>query len=347
MRNREGGVTFRLERLCTVAALFALIIGTPNLRADELFKGKTIKLFIGSGAGGGYDLFGRLVSRHIGDYLPGRPSVLPENMPGAGSVVMTNYLYNVTPKDGLSIGIASPSLALIDAVGTPGVRFHVGKLNWIGRISAIRNVLVTWRGSKIKSIRDAQDHVTLISAISATSPLTLLPEVLNATAGTKFKFIQGYADSASTLLAMERGEVDGTTASWATLTTLKSDWLKTNSINVLVQFSLSRSRDLPNAPAATEVTKSPDDKRLMSLFVSGADVGYSIFTSPGVAPEVIASLRDAFDKMIADPIFQRDAKSVGIELDAMSGADVQKLVESTATLPEKIRDRARETSNPQ
>jgi tripartite-type tricarboxylate transporter receptor subunit TctC len=325
----------------------ALALGTLCLTpaiADDFYKGKTIKLYIGSGPGGGYDLFGRLVARHIGGHLPGNPTVTPQNMPGAGSILATNYMYNVAPKDGLSLVIASPSLALIDALQTPGVRFKTEKLNWIGRISPNINVTVTRRGSSVRTVDDARKRETLISAIAATSPLTLLSQVMNATTGTRFKLVRGYADSAATLLAMERGEVEGTTVSWATLKSTRSEWIKTGSVNLLVQYALQRARELKDVPAATETATSPDDKRLLSLFVSGADVGYAIFTAPGVSQDRIEILRAAFIRMTLDPLFKDDGEKWGIDLDPMSGGDLQTMIENTTVFPETVRERAKEVA---
>jgi tripartite-type tricarboxylate transporter receptor subunit TctC len=328
-------------------AATALVLGALCLKpvnADEFYKGKTIKLYIGSGPGGGYDLFGRLVARHIGKHLPGNPTVTPQNMPGAGSILATNYIYNVAAKDGLSLAIGSPSLTLIAALQTPGVRFKTEKLNWIGRISPNINVTVTQRGSPVKTIDDARKQETLIAAISATSPLTLASQVMNGTAGTRFKLVRGYADSAATLLAMERGEVDGTTASWATLKSTKSEWLKTGAVNLLVQYALRRSRELKDVPAATEAATSTDDKRLLSLFVSGADVGYAIFTSPDVPQERIEILRAAFAQMTLDPAFKEDSEKWGIELEPMAGGDLQTMIENTTVFPESVRERAKEVA---
>ncbi|HEY7298221.1 MAG TPA: tripartite tricarboxylate transporter substrate-binding protein [Xanthobacteraceae bacterium] len=324
------------------AALVALDISQAY--ADDFYKGKTIKLYIGSGPGGGYDLFGRLVARHIGEHLAGNPAVTPQNMPGAGSIVVTNYMYNLAPKDGLSLAIASPSLALIDALQTPGVRFKTEKLTWIGRVSPNINVTVTPHGSPVKTIDDARKRETLISAIAATSPLTLLPQVMNATTGTRFKLVRGYADSAAALLAMERGEADGTTVSWATLKATRSQWIKTGEVNILVQYALQRARELKGVPAATEAAISPDDKRLLSLFVSGADVGYAIFTTPGVPADRVEALRAAFTEMTLDPAFKGDSEQFGIDLEPMTGSDLQSMIENTTVFPESVRRRAKEVA---
>jgi tripartite-type tricarboxylate transporter receptor subunit TctC len=333
-------------RIASVLFLLGVLPGScvSLASAEDFYKDKAVKIFIGSGPGGGYDLFGRLVARHIGEHLPGRPAVTPQNMPGAGSVLATNYIYNVAPKDGLALAIASPSLSLIEALQTTGVRFKAEKLNWIGRISPNINVTVTWKSSSVKTILDARNRELLLSAISASSPLTLMSQVMNATAGTKFKLVRGYADSASTLLAMERGEAEGTTVSWATLKATRADFIRNGSVNILVQYALSRTRDLPEVPSAPEIAISDEDKRLLSLVVSAADVGYAIFTSPGVPEARVNILRRAFQEMTRDPAFKSDVEALGIDPDPMFGAELQKTIESTTALPETIRARAREVA---
>jgi tripartite-type tricarboxylate transporter receptor subunit TctC len=322
------------------SAALAAIGLTPAI-ADDFYAGKTIKLYIGSGPGGGYDLFGRLVARHLGEHLPGHPTVTPQNMPGAGSILATNYIYNAAPKDGLSLAIASPALALIDALQAPGVRFKVEKLNWIGRISPNINMTITRASSTVKTIDDARKREVLLSAIAATSPLTLFSQVMNATTGTRFKLVRGYADSAATLLAMERGEVEGTTVSLATLKTTRPEWIRTGAVNILVQYSLERARELKDVPAATEAAVSADDKRLLSLFVSSADVGYAIFTTPGAPDDRVEALRAAFTDMTRDPAFKDDSKKLGIDLAPMTGRDLQAMIKNMTVFPEAVRERAK------
>jgi tripartite-type tricarboxylate transporter receptor subunit TctC len=323
----------------------AFVLSCPTVAtADDAYKGKAIKIYIGSGPGGGYDLFGRLVARHIGAHIPGQPTVTPQNMPGAGSVVATNYIYNVAPKDGTAWGSGSPSLPLIEALETPGVRFKANQLNWLGRISSNINVTFSWHTTGVKTIADATKKEVLIAAISSTSPLTLQPKMMNATAGTKFKMIHGYADSNATLLAMERGEVGGTTASWATLRTQKPDWIRDKKVNILVQYDLKRIKELSDVPSAVETGVTDEDKKLQALYVSGADVGYSIYTAPGVPPAQLATLRKAFSEMLEDPKFIEDLKQLGSDLDPMSGTDLQAMIAETTVFPDSVRARAKAMS---
>ena len=311
--------------------------------ADDFYKGKTIKLYIGSGPGGGYDLFGRLVARHIGKHLPGNPAVTPQNMPGAGSILATNYLFNVAPKDGLSLAIASPSLALIEALQTPGVRFTIEKLNWIGRISPNINVTVTRRGSAVKTVDDARKQETLILHRRDLTPdlgLTGHERHCGHAVQTGPRLCRFRCNSSRHGAWGSRGH-DGLLGD-AEVDKIGVD--QDRAVNLLVQYSLQRSRDLKDVPAATETATSPDDKRLLSLFVSGADVGYAIFTAPGVSPDRIEILRAAFTQMTLDPAFKEDSEKWEIDLEPMAGSDLQTMIESTTVFPESVRERAKEVA---
>ncbi len=306
-----------------------------NAWSDE----KAISIYIGSGAGGGYDLYGRLVSRHIGRHLAGTPIVTAQNMPGAGSVTMTNYIYNVAPRDGTALGIGSPSLPLLEAIGTQGVRFETAKLNWIGRVASITNVTVSWHTSGIQTIDDARTKKTLIGAISPNSPLTQLPKALNSVLKTKFEIVSGYADSNATLLAMERGEVEGSTISWDMLRNQKADWVEKKKVNIIVQYTLERSRDLPNIPTALEAARTPEEKQVISIYVSGADVGYAIFAPPNLKTESVNSLRTAFSSMLKDEKLLVDIKKLNIAFDPTSGDKIQNILVNQAIDYPALRDK--------
>ena len=185
--DRRSTVT--LAGLLAVAAML-----TTAAKADDFYKGKTINLYIGSGPGGGYDQFGRLVARHLGSFIAGQPTVVPHNMPGAGSLSAANFVYNNAPRDGTVLEIGTPSIALVELTRNPGVRFESAKLNWIGRVASLANVTFTWKTSKVKTIEDAMRTQSLIASIADASPLALYPRVMNNTIGTRFKVITGYAD---------------------------------------------------------------------------------------------------------------------------------------------------------
>lgn len=332
-----------MKRILSLAAAISVALALPTA-ADDFYKGKSLTMIVGSGPGGGYDLFGRLVARNLGRHLPGEPAIVAQNMPGAGSITAANHVYNRAPRDGTVLGIVSPSIALIDALQQDGVRFEAAKFNWVGRVASLINVTFTMSSAKVKTAADILKEQSLIAGISASSPQSLNVRVLIAVLGAKFKQVTGYADGNATLLAAERGEVDGATVSWSTLRASRADWLRDKKINVLVQYTMERSRELPDVPAAIELARTPEERQILALYVNGADVGYSIMTTPETPAERVATLRKAFQAMIADPQLLDEVKKLGAEFDPMSGERVQKLIAETVAIPPEVREKAKKAS---
>lgn len=234
------------------------------------FSGKTITIYIGYGAGGGFDYYGRLAARHLGRHLPGKPTVVVSNMPGAGSLRAANYLFNVAPKDGTALGIITPTVALEEVLGTKGVQYQAGRFNWIGRIGPNIDVSMTWHASKVKTIEDAKRFRAAMAASGPGSTSEYLPKVLNMVVGTQFEIIVGYAGANEGMLAMERGEVDGAMTSWNTLSTSKQEWLSSKKVNVVVQYVSQRLPDMPDVPALGELGRTAQDRQILELFASSA-----------------------------------------------------------------------------
>ena len=333
-----------MKRLFGGAALAALlcVAGTANAQTPEQFyKGKTINLYIGYGPGGGYDFFGRLVGRHLGRHIPGQPNVVPQNMPGAGSLRAANFVYNIAPKDGTALGIVTQTVALEDAFGTPGVQYKAAGFNWIGRATSNVDILLTWKDSKAKTIQDAMQIEVPVAGTGPASPAEFMPKVLNHVLGAKFKVITGYPGSNEGMLAMEKGEVDGATTSWNTLKTSKQDWLKNKTINLLVQFTPYRHKEIPDVPNMVELGKTDEQKQILALYASGAVIGRSIFTSPGVPADRVKALRDAFTAMTKDPVFLAEVEQTKAEFDPMSGEELQKAIEDASKVSPEVREKAR------
>ena len=318
-----------------LALLVSALLTGGAVHAEE----KPISIYIGSGPGGGYDLYGRLVRAPHRSPHSGAPAVMPQNMPGAGQHHDGNFIYNVAPKDGTALGIGSPSLSLLEALNTPGLRFEAAKMNWIGRMAWITNVTLSWHKSAVKTLDDALARKMVIGAISPNSPLTQLPKALNSVLRTQFEIVPGYADSNATLLAMERGEVDGSTVSWDMLRNQKAEWLRDGKVNLLVQYTLERARDLPDVPTAVEAARTPEERQLISIYVSGADVGYAIFAPPGVAAERVSSLRKAFSDMLTDEKLLAEVAKLGIAFDPAPGEKLQDILIAEAKTYPEVRDR--------
>lgn len=329
--------------LRAVVTLLAVLLASAALAQsdEETLKGRTVTMFIGSGAGGGIDLYGRVVARHIGRHLPGQPPVVAQNMPAAGSIAAANHLFNIAPKDGTAIGILSQGLILDEILGTPGLRFEVAKFNWVGRISSDVLITFTWRTSKVKTIADAMAMETTLGGTGAGSSVTKSPQLLNLVVGTKFKVIVGYSGTGATMLATERGELDGMSTGWGGLNAARPNWLKDRMINLIVQMGTVRHPDMPDVPSWVDIAQSQDDKKLLWLFGANADIGKSIVAPPGMAPERVAMLRSAFAAMLKDPAFVAEVQKANMDFDHAPGERLQQIVGETIALPEALRERAR------
>jgi tripartite-type tricarboxylate transporter receptor subunit TctC len=309
-------------------------------RAQEPFyKGKTITLIVGSNASGGYDTYGRLLARHLGNHLAGKPNFVVQNMPGAAGVLSANRLYNISPKDGTVIGIFDQAVFLDQLLGIPGLQLDVRKFNWIGRLLANSAVLIAWHTAAVKKIEDAFTHQLIVAASGSSSRLNWT--ALNAIVGTKFKLVLGYTGPATAKIAMERGEVEALSQPWSVLRNENHDWLAEHKINLLLQTGLEKNADLPNLPRMVDLGKTENDRRLLELFTASSVVGRAFAAPPGVPKERVDELRQAFSAMVKAPEFLADLNRMKLDLEPMSGADLQAFFIKTEFPPALI-ERAKE-----
>jgi tripartite-type tricarboxylate transporter receptor subunit TctC len=320
------------------AAMAALPSAAAAQPADQFFKGKNIRLYIGFDGGGTYDYYGRLVARFLGRHLPGEPTVIAQSMPGSGSLRAANYLFSAAPKDGTALGVITQTTAIEDALRSPGAQFKAAEFNWIGRMTAILEVHFTWKTSKAMTIADARAHEIPLAGTGAGSPSEGYPKLLNALAGTKFKIISGYPSSTAGMLAMERGEVDGALTSWNTLKRTRQQWLQNRDINVLVQYGAERHPEMPDIPSVLEVATTPEGRAALAFYISGAELGRSLVAPPGLPPDRVAQLRAAFDAMLKDREFLAEIEKGGQEFYPASGDQVQRLIAATANAPRNVVD---------
>ena len=332
----------RVFSMAAVAASMSLGAASAAAQsADEIFKGKAISVTIGFAPGGNYDFVGRLVARHIGKQLPGNPAGIAVNTPGAGSIRAANYLYATAPKDGTALGIVSSAIAIEEALGTSGIAYKSAEFNWIGRVSLILQVLATLEPAKAKTIEDVMKYETPVGGTGAGSPSEGYPKLLNGVLGTKFKVVSGYRSSADTMLAMERGEIDGSLPSWNTVKRSKPDWLAEKKIHPLVQWVLQRHADLPDTPTSVELGKTQADRDVLAFYTSGEELGRSILAPPGMAPDRTKLMRGAFNAMLKDEDFLAEVEKTRLEFNPLSGEKLQQIVADTANTPRSIIERAK------
>jgi tripartite-type tricarboxylate transporter receptor subunit TctC len=331
-----------LLRLFLAGAVALLIAPMAHAEtAEAFFARKTVTIYVGYTAGGSYDLYARLIARHLGKHIPGNPSVVAQNMPGAGSMKAANYIYQVAPKDGTALGVIVESAALEQALGNSAVQYDASKFTYVGRVATSNNVFMQWHTSKVQSIADSQNIESTLAGTGPGSIAETIPRLFNAIIGTKFRLVSGYPASTEGMLAMERGEVDGASSSWAAVFVSKQNLLRDKKIRIILQTQPERHRDLPDAPSITEYGNTPEDRQVTALYASGSGVGRSLLGPPGIPADRLKLLRDAFNAMVKDPEFVADIKKLNVELDPLTGERVQELITGTLAVPASVRERAK------
>jgi tripartite-type tricarboxylate transporter receptor subunit TctC len=320
----------------------AALLGAAALNpatAQESFPGRTLTISVGFGPGGGYDLYARVLARHLGRHLPGQPTVVVSNMPGAASIRAANYIANVAPKDGTALGMVAQSIAEEQLLGTAGVSYDVGKLAFVGRIAANVELAYVWHTAPVQVLDDLR---TTEATFAGTGPSSsIYPRLLNAIAGMKWKVIAGYNTTSAAHLAMERREVDGATSSLNTLKTTQRDWLDNRLIRILVAFATRRSAELANVPAVVELATTPEDREVLAFYANSGTVGRAVIAPPGLPPERIAQLRRAFDATMQDLSFRAEIDGMRLDFEPMPGAELQALVDATTHVSSTVLARAR------
>jgi len=327
-----------------VAAAIAAAIALMSLpaRAEpvaDFYRGKTMRMLIGYGPGGGYDIYGRLVAEFLPKHLPGNPTVVSQNMPGAGSFVAAKYMYEVAPKDGTVLGSLAQTLAL-DSMTNTGAKIDVSKMPYIGRVVTNIDVGAALPKSGIKSFEDVRAKQYNVGASGGGSTTVLFPTALNKHAGAKFKLIRGYSGTINILLAMERGEVDIVGAyGLPGILVSHPGWVHRGEAVILYQASLQRHRLLPNVPTLPELAISDEGREVLHAAAGTGDTGRSIITTPGVPPERLKALRAAFQAMLQDRDFIAACEKRKLMIDGASGEEIDAIARDTLGLPQAVAEK--------
>ena len=342
-----------MNRLFRLLAMFALL-GFPSALAQDsvaqFYKGRQITVIVGSSAGGGYDIYARLLARHMPKYIPGNPSIIVSNMPGAGSNAAVAHIYNVAPKDGTFIG-APQNSAIMDALfdATLGnarrLRHDVTKLIHIGSATTDHYVCIARSDAPIKTFKQALTQEFLIGASQPGTSTRDYPAMLNNTTGARIKQVSGYPGTREITLAIEKNEVHGLCGfSWSSLQAQKPDWIKSGFIRVIVQEHDKGNPEINKmgVPLAVDFATSPENRKIMELIYSSETFGRPYLTAPDVPAERVAALRKAFLETMADKELLADAQRIGLSIDPISGEDLQRLAADIFATPvpfvEKTKD---------
>ena len=328
------------KRSALAAALVALSVSAaPADPISDFYQGKTIRVIIGYGAGGGYDLYGRLAAEFLGKYIPGHPTVIPQNMPGAGSFKAIEYLYGGgAAQDGTFLGTVAQTMAM-DAVTDDKVKADVTKLKFIGRLVNNTDVGYVLPKSGLKTFEDLRKREVVAGASGGGSTSVIYPLALNAYAGTKMKLVRGYEGTAEIQLALERGEAEINPAvSLPGILGSHPTWIKNGDIIVLYQNALKRDPVVPNAPTMPEMGQNDEGRAILRVIAGTAEIGRSILTTPGVPPERLAALRKAFKEMAGDREFLAIAQKRNLQISYAAGEDMDAIVAETMHMPKPTVD---------
>ena len=339
---------WHLGALC----LAALVVSCVATRADpvaDFYKGRTVSIIVTSQTGGGYDVLSRLIAKVLPAHLPGSPSVVVQNMAGAGGIVGSNYLYAGAPKDGSVLGAPNNNVPFEPLFGTRQATYDPTRFNWLGTPSVETAMLTVWHAVPVQGWTDARTRVLSVGASGANSTPSLYARILNETLGLKLKVIVGYQGQPAALLAMERGELDGyASAFYSSLTSTKPDWLRDRKVKLLVQMGPEKEMEIADVPFALDLITDPDDRLLMQAASAPLAVGRPYMFPPGVPAERVAAMRAALSATFTDKTFMAEAARAGLDVKKpRSGEAVQDLVARIyRDTPPALVERLRRLNNP-
>lgn len=333
----------KIAGLGLLAVAVTLVTGAQAQNVESLYKGRSIDLIIGGDVGGGYDIYGRALGRHIGRHIPGQPNIVPRNMPGAGSNKAAEYLYNSAPKDGTVFGIVFPG-AIMTPLLEPGrgLKFDPPKFNYIGTANKEVRVCAFAANIPVKTFADAMKQQVILAASSDGGSTVDYPAVFNEVLGTKFRIVRGYKGTREITLAVERGEAQGLCGwAWSSMKTQVPHWLKNKTANVVLQNGMGTDPELDEmgVPTTWQFVKNDADRQLLELMIGQQDIGRAFLLPPGVPQPVVAALRKAFSETMKDEAFLADAEKTKIDISSATGEEVQNLVVKMYSTPKPVVDR--------
>jgi tripartite-type tricarboxylate transporter receptor subunit TctC len=331
-----------LKRLL-LAGLFGCVAAAPVAAqsVEEFYEGRSVDVLIGYTAGGGYDSYARVLARYMGKYIPGNPTLVPKNMPGAGSLKLANFLANVAPKDGSVFGIIGRGIPMEPLLGGEGTEFDPLTMTWIGSVTNEVSICASWKTSEVKTWPDLLQKELIVGGTGSGADTDTFPLVLRNVLGAKLKLISGYPGGTDVLLAMERGEVGGRCGwSWSSVKSIHPEWVKDGTINILAQLSLNKHPDLPDMPLIMDLTQNDEQKQILRLIFSRQVMGRPFVAPPGLPADRATALQTAFMETMKDPEFLAEAQKQDLEVNPVSGAEIQALLVDLYETPKEIADKA-------
>jgi tripartite-type tricarboxylate transporter receptor subunit TctC len=314
--------------LAGLGACALAMAAAPAANADavsDFYKGKRMTMFVGSGAGGGYDTYTRAFVRHYVNYIPGKPKMVVKNMQGAAGLRVTNYMYNKAARDGTHVASTFNTMMLEPLLGNQKAQFDVFKFNWLGSLGKLLAICTTWHTSPVKTLEDAKKKQVNVSATGATSNMSKMPRIFNWAVGTKFNVIQGYS-TAGSRLALERGEVEGICGlGYSTMLAANPDWILQKKLNILAQIGLYKHPKLPDVPLILQQIPDEKSRKVVELLLIAQEPGRPYVAPPEVPADRVKALQTAFGEAVKDPAFLKDAEKLRLEINYLDAKTIEDL----------------------
>lgn len=328
---------------CTIGILGALPLAHADYdhaAIEEFYSNNDIDMVIRATPGGGYDMYSRLLARHMAKHIPGNPNIIPINMPGGAGLTAANYIANQAPQDGTILSIISLSLPMYQALDlVDNLRADMRELNWVGNMVDSPSVIVSWHTSDVKTLEDAKETPLAIGATAAGSISVQLPNFLNNTLGTQFDIIAGYSGGNEINLAMEQGEVEGRSSNpWSSYLSTQPRWVEEGMINPLIQVGIRKADEIPDVPLLSDLATNEEEQRMFDFVSNAMATERPLATTPNVPADRLAVLREAFEKTLTDPEFLEDAARQQAVISLMNGHDLENLIMSLFDTPEELRE---------
>jgi tripartite-type tricarboxylate transporter receptor subunit TctC len=306
----------------------------------EFYAGKTVRIIVSYTPGGGYDNYSRLLARHLGNHIPGKPTVIVQNMPGGAGITASNHVYIVAPKDGTAIAAVDQNIPMLQLLRGKGVQYDMAKVHWLGNIASSNGIAMAWHTTPVKTINDAKKAEVVMGATGSNDDAWVYAKAMNALLGTKFKVITGYAGTSAVNIAIESGEVQAMGRStYYGFASQRPDWIRHKKVTMLVQFGFTRQPELLDVPLLTELVQDEQSKQIAAMISLPTSIGYSHWLAPEVPADRAMALRQAYVAALKDPALLAEAKKLNLEVVPKTAEQLQALIQQTSATPQAIRDK--------
>jgi len=336
-----------MRRALAIAAVTLLHAANAGMaraqNPEQFYNGRQLSVIVFTGAGSTYDIYARLLARHLADHVPGKPAIIVQNMPGAGGLKAEEYVYRIAPKDGTVMGTVGRGLPFEPMLGQNEANVDPLKFTWLGSMNRDVSLAMSWHTSKVKSFSELTQHELLVPGTGAGADSEIMPLAFNRLAGTKFKIIEGYRDTAIAALAMERGELDGLAYwSWSSIMAIHPDWVRDKKVNLLFQTGIDPIAEVPDVPRIRDLVANSTDRSALAFLLAREIMGRPFFAPPGLPPDRAAALRAAFVATLRDPAFLQDAQRSRLDVALVTGEEVESLLDESASAPREVLDRVKQ-----